>query len=211
LSWTAALEQFERTGIDSLPPAIILDLDDTIISTVLYRGYLLQNNKTHDRDNWNKFIQYEKAPLLPGVIDFFKETSRLGIKIIIISNRICLPTRQDTCPIKTQTLSMLRKAGLIFDQDDLLFRNQQPDWGMEKSSRREFLAKRYRILLIIGDDIADMIPEMLNTPATSRKLYTKQYQALWGERWFILPNPVYGSWRQIAGKKLETVIKTYKR
>ncbi len=210
LNWTAALEQFENPEMSSLPAAVILDLDDTIISSMPYRAELYDGNDSHNRKLWEKWIAFEKAPILPGVLDFIKKTSSLKIKIIIVSNRICQPTRQDQCPIKTKTQAMLRKVGLVFNEEQLLFRNERPDWQQDKGTRRQYIAENYRVLMIIGDDLQDMIANVAKTPARSRLLYTEQYKKMWGERWFILPNPVYGTWRQVAGKKISSVLKDYR-
>ncbi|AWB68353.1 hypothetical protein C2869_18920 [Saccharobesus litoralis] len=208
--WTAALEQFDRKGINNLPPAVLLDLDDTVISSMAYYAQLIDSKQSNTNANWERWIKAEKAPLVPGVINFIQSAAQNRVKVVLVSNRYCVSTPQDKCPIKTQTLAMLKRAGLIFDRDDLLFRSEQPDWRRDKSSRRKHLAKRYRILLIVGDDLEDMIPNAAGMPIASRKLYTEQYMSLWGERWFILPNPVYGSWRDVAGSQLHKTIKTYK-
>ncbi|NTS76665.1 hypothetical protein HR060_07260 [Catenovulum sp. SM1970] len=204
--WTAAVEQFD-TAIDHLPPAVIMSIDDVIVSTMPYRAQLNLDKDPHKRKYYDEWVDFQKAPILPGVVDFIKQASKFKVKILIISNRLCIPERQDQCPTKTKTLAMLKRVGLVFDKDDLLFRGEYPDWRYDKSTRREYLAKRYRILMIIGDDIEDMIKNAADTPSPSRHLYTRQYKDLWGERWFLLPNPVYGSWHEVGGKNLRSTLK----
>ncbi|WP_111976960.1 HAD family acid phosphatase [Algibacillus agarilyticus] len=207
--WTAALEQFPQKDIDKLPTAVILNLDDTMISSMPYHAELINDNDPHTIKAYEKWIAFEKAPLIAGIMPFIQEAAQNRVKVVIISNRNCIPTPRDKCPIKTQTLNMFKRAGLVFDRDDLLFKGEQPDWRKDKQTRREYLSKMYRILLIIGDDIADMIPNSAISPSPSRKMYTEQYLSLWGERWFLLPNPVSGSWREVAGRNLHDVLKKY--
>ena len=54
---------------------------------------------------------------------------------------------------------------------------------------------RYRIVALFGDDLRDFVER--DVFAARRA----ELAPLFGARWFMLPNPVYGSWeRQLVGK-----------
>jgi predicted secreted acid phosphatase len=44
-----------------------------------------------------------------------------------------------------------------------------------------------------GDQVGDLVQIDANTP-DGRRAAVAPYQAWIGERWFVLPNPMYGSW-----------------
>jgi predicted secreted acid phosphatase len=75
----------------------------------------------------------------------------------------------------------------------VLSRDEKPDWGSDKSSRRAAIAKTHRILLLIGDDLGDFVSGAKDTPKNRVQL-VQNHGSFWGTRWFLLPNPMYGSW-----------------
>jgi acid phosphatase len=62
------------------------------------------------------------------------------------------------------------------------------------------VAAKFRILLLFGDQLGDFltIPPGEANLAGREKLFVA-HQSLWGERWFQLPNPMYGSWEGAVG------------
>ena len=62
----------------------------------------------------------------------------------------------------------------------------------EFTTRRAYIASRYRILVVAGDDLNDFVPARISRE--ERSALVERYRDHWGERWLILPNPIYGSW-----------------
>jgi acid phosphatase len=59
-------------------------------------------------------------------------------------------------------------------------------------------AKDFRILMSIGDDFGDFLPDVKkNITPEQRSALVDQYQNYWGAKWFVLANPTYGSWQTI--------------
>ena len=65
--------------------------------------------------------------------------------------------------------------------------------GSEKGCRRELIGRTYRVLLQVGDQIGDFVDVLANT-SEGRRAAIAPYQEWIGDRWFVLPNPTYGSW-----------------
>jgi predicted secreted acid phosphatase len=56
--------------------------------------------------------------------------------------------------------------------------------------------------------VGDQLPDFLQVPPESANLDGRQklyeaHEGLWGERWFQLPNPTYGSWEGAVGYTVE--------
>ena len=68
------------------------------------------------------------------------------------------------------------------------------EWDADKTSRRSFAAEEYRIILLIGDDANDFVSGTHNTSPEQRKEVLNKYQEYWGEKWIVIPNPIYGGW-----------------
>lgn len=60
------------------------------------------------------------------------------------------------------------------------------------------VASNHRIIMLFGDDLGDFLPDVENdiTPEERSQLIDK-YSEHWGQKWFILSNPTYGSWEGI--------------
>jgi predicted secreted acid phosphatase len=95
---------------------------------------------------------------------------------------------------------VLRIHHLPFRPERLLCKTDTSD----KSARRNLVAAGNRILLLIGDDFNDFmsLPPGQGSVA-DRTNAVDAFERYWGERWFVLPNPTYGSWERTVGLKVE--------
>ena len=75
----------------------------------------------------------------------------------------------------------------------MLTKNEQPDWGSEKGTRRLRVGETHRILLLLGDNLGDFVDGYKADVAT-RDAIRRVHAAECGRTWFALPNPTYGSW-----------------
>jgi len=60
--------------------------------------------------------------------------------------------------------------------------------------------------MLIGDDLSDFIPcvrKKVYAPCTegataaSRQRQVELYSSYWGAGWYVLPNPMHGSWTTV--------------
>lgn len=50
--------------------------------------------------------------------------------------------------------------------------------------------------MLIGDNLGDFMSDV-DQPVAARREMVQPYAEYWGERWFMLPNPQYGSWESV--------------
>lgn len=182
--WTAALEQ--SANYREKPPAIILDADETVIENAAYRAQRLQAGGLHfTNDSWTAWIGQGKAALLPGAREFLTYARMRGVAVFLVTNRDCKAEPADS------TQRNLNSLGLDFAK--LLCRTTTSD----KSPRRAWVADQYRVLLLIGDDFNDFVTA--EATLEGRREQFDRYGQYFGERWFIVPNPMYGSWERTFG------------
>ncbi len=210
-SWTAAIEQ--ESGYENLPPAVILDVDETVLDNSPFNAQLVRENRNFDPALWEDWVSRAAAEALPGAREFVEAAVKKGVTVFYITNRSCpRNTPAGECPRKDATLRNLVKRDFPApDPSRMLLKYEKPEWGSEKAPRRSAVAGTHRILMIIGDDLGDFIPEVRRdvSPEQRREL-TEQYRDRWGSRWFILPNPVYGSWRNILSDPKTGYLKGYR-
>lgn len=198
-SWTAALEQGSNYSL--LPPAIILDIDETVLDNSQYQAQLVLDDEQFNPKTWDQWIAMESAPAVPGVVDFINSMESLQVDVIYITNRECI-VRTDggpECPQKQDTIDNLLKVGIEnVDPDHVFLRGERPEWTSEKQSRREIAASNHRIIMLFGDDLGDFLPDVKSdiTPEERSEL-VEEYSEHWGRKWFIFSNPTYGSWESI--------------
>lgn len=185
--WTAAVEQTGNYA--KLPPAVIFDIDETLFDNAPYDALMVQAGKGYDPTSFMNWNESGRIRALSGSVSFAQAVARRGVTPFYITNR--------SAGEKAVTLRNLRRLGFPVRSDaQLLLKGAKPEWTSDKTFRRGFVAQRFRVLLLIGDDFNDF----LSAPATSttqQRLQLKaRYDAYWGDKWIIIPNPHYGSWER---------------
>ena len=186
-TWTAAEEQ---TGdLTELPAAVIVDIDETVLDNSPFEARQIRGAQTFSEDLWNTWVSEAKAEPVPGAVVFAREASARGVTIFYISNR--LATQEEP------TRANLARVGFSLQTsiDQVLLRNERPEWTSDKSLRRRDVASRYRVLLIVGDDFNDFTAGARGTVEQRRDVVDRN-AALWGTKWIMLPNATYGSWER---------------
>ncbi len=191
---SAALEQADAPAdeLARLPSAIVLDLDETVLDNSIYQARLLRDRANYSPATWGEWVKAGEAEAIPGAREFIATARRLGHTVFYISNRDCstpAPTADDKCPAKTATMRNLVALGIdpAPDPDRMLLRGERPDWAA-KTARRAFVAANYRIVAMVGDDIGDFVDPRAYVGDRAR------LAPRFGTTWFLLPNPIYGSW-----------------
>ena len=184
-TWTAAPK--EQTGAyQSLPPAVVLDIDETILDNSGYQAWMTLKDTTFDAKTWNAYVNTVGSLAIPGAVEFATYADGKGVKVFYITNR--------TAEEEAATRKNLEKLGFPMGApvDTMLMTRKQPDWGSAKGTRRAHVAKSYRILLNIGDNFGDFVDEYRGSEAERLKVFEAHKQR-WGREWIMISNPAYGS------------------
>ena len=210
-SWTAILEQ--AANFETLPAAIILDVDETVLDNSPFQARLVKEGVEFDPQTWDQWVAMKTAAAVPGAVDFINQVSDKGVEVIFLTNRECMPRpgSEEECPQKLDTIENLMKAGIkTVKPDNVLLKKGQPGWTSEKSSRREFVGQNYRVIMLFGDDLGDFLPNVKkNITAAERASLVNTYADNWGNKWFMLSNPTYGSWLRVLDDPKSGHLKDY--
>ena len=183
-SWTAALEQ--EPGYENLPPAVILDLDETVLDNSAAQGQSVLDRTAYAQDRWEAWVHTVAAGALPGAQSFIADAEKNGVKVFFVTNR-SLSEQEDT-------LKNLAALGITASDDTVLCTGEN-GWTSDKTARRTEIAKSYRVLLLVGDDMNDFVSTAKLTPL-QRLALAKTHADRWGKSWILLPNTMYGSWER---------------
>lgn len=163
--------------------AVALDGDETVIDNLDYQKRLVEQGKTHNPEDWRAWCREGRARALPGVIPFLERVRRLGGKIAIVSNR----DREVLEP----TEANFRAQGIPFDVMLLREGDSQKEgrWQKLRDGTAAAGLGPLEIVMYVGDNIADF-------PGLNQSLRFESPEAwsAFGDRFWVIPNPVYGSW-----------------
>ena len=187
-TWSADLEQVDRSPAQyrDKPPAVVLDVDETVLDNSPYQARLIQQDAAYDSESWAAWSRERTADAVPGARAFTQHADSLGVQVIYLTNR--------DASLEEATRDNLRQLGFPVQDapDAVLTQGERPGWE-PKDPRREWVAERYRILLLVGDNLGDFV-EPADTSLAARQQIADRHDRFWGTRWIALPNPQYGSW-----------------
>ncbi len=189
-NWDALVTGERGNAAGGLKPAVIMDVDETVLDNSPYQARLVRDGKEFDDLSWDAWVAEKKAKPLPGVVDFAKAASAKGVTILYLSNR--------AEHLQAATLANLRSVGMPVADDSVFlglgtFVEGCEQNGSEKNCRRQLAGRNYRVLMQFGDQLGDFVQIVTNTRDGRAKL-VDEHRDWFGERWWMLPNPTYGSW-----------------
>ena len=198
-----------RTYLETIIPnrelneklAIVTDLDETIIDNSYLEAKEIKEGKEYSSAMWKEWVNMSAATGVPGAVDFLQWAASQNITIFYISNR-------SVSDLKT-TLANIKKLELPnADEEHMLFLAAEST----KEPRRQIVAKDYKIVMLMGDNLNDFSNLFEKKSIDDRKAETDKVRGEWGKKFIVLPNAVYGEWenafydykRNLTPKEKET-------
>lgn len=176
------LEQHLASSPES--PAVVLDLDETVLDNSPYSGWQILNNQPYDKETWMQWTALASADTVPGVGGFLRFADEAGVKIFYVSNRRIAELGV--------TIQNLKELGLPqVDSTSVLLR----DTTSSKVPRRKTITDQgHEIVMLFGDNLNDFDAAFEEGSGSERKAAVYSNQTRWGRSWVVLPNPTYGAW-----------------
>lgn len=181
-----------------LPPAIIVDIDDTVVDNTAFQARLILQDVDFNRERFKRWTDEARAPAIHGAVEFLSYAAgSLGVEIVYVTNRT--KSQEEATRRNLLTLGFplekVHDTELTMDYDLVLTRKEYDKTsGEDKHARRRLVARSYRVLMLIGDNLGDFLPCVDELTAAGQKRVAREASRMWGNKWFVLPNPVYGIW-----------------
>lgn len=166
--------------------AVILDADETVLNNSLYQLERSKLGLGFSPESWNAWVKRREATPLPGAASFLARVRALGGRIAIVTNRLeseCADTRAVFEAFTLAYDAMLcRVEGTPSDKN--------PRFADVAQGRSPAGNSPLEIVAVVGDNIQDF-------PGLSQKDKVQGAPAFteFGVRYFLVPNPMYGSWQ----------------
>jgi 5'-nucleotidase (lipoprotein e(P4) family) len=168
-----------------LPPAIITDIDETLLDNSPYAVHQALRGETYSDSTWIAWTARVACDTVPGALTFLKYAASRGVAIFYVTNRLTVE--------RTPTLQNLQKWGFP-DADTQHLTLLDPGSNSSKETRREAVRDHYAVLMLLGDNLSDFSPVFDHQSWAARKERVESGAALFGGTFIVLPNPVYGDW-----------------
>jgi len=176
------LDQILETNISDKKLAIVVDIDETVLDNSPFEAKSILENTSYPL-YWAEWCNLAKAESVAGALEFLSYAAEKGVETFYISNR--------KVEFYEATLSNLISNGFPFaDTTHLLLRTSTSD----KEPRRSIVKENYDIVLLFGDNLGDFSNIFDDKSTAERNALTEENKAEFGNRFIVLPNPMYGAW-----------------
>ncbi len=174
---TAAVSARVQAGVPA-SWGVVMDIDETTLDNSAYQKRRAELGTGYSPGSWTTWVDEKAAPPIPGALAFTKKVKQLGGKVVFVTNRMdateCAQTRDN-----------LTAHGFVWD--GMHCKTTTSD----KNPRFDTVKMGMEVVAFVGDNILDF-------PALSqdvRKQPDAAYAAF-GEKFFLIPNPMYGSFEK---------------
>lgn len=173
----------EREGKHDKPIAVVVDCDETVLdNTGYFAASVAAGNGVLNGNWWRSHVVGKISPAMPGAKDFLDALHALGAEVFYVTNRSAAYNYDGT-------KANLESLGFpnVDDAHLLLL----TDTG-SKQARFAKIAETHEIVAYLGDNYGDF--PLASGDSSARKTAVDAAKEDWGRRYFMLPNPIYGSW-----------------
>ncbi len=164
--------------------AVILDADETILDNSEYERRLAVGHAAYSDATWAAWVDERAAPAVPGGPEFTHQVHALGGRVVIVTNRaenLCGATRDNFAKDRIEADLVLCQPGKESDKN--------PRFQRVQNGTAAPGVPALTVVEWLGDNIQDF-PNL-----TQAARHDPAALADFGRRYFILPNPMYGSWQ----------------
>lgn len=163
--------------------AIMVDIDETVLDNSPAQAYAIKGRLPFNLKDWYAWGEMRKAKPIPGAVDFLNYADSKGVRVFFVSNRDAVQ--------KQATIDNLKSVGFRnVSADNVLLRTDTSS----KEPRRQIILAKYRIVFFMGDNLDDHSAVFEKKPIGERFAETDKMRDLFGKKYILLPNAMYGTW-----------------
>lgn len=169
--------------------AVVVDIDETVLDNSPHMGKLIAENKVFPYA-WTDWVNRAEAEPIPGSVEFLKYAVSRGYDVFYVSNRSAKMELLGT-------MKNLESRGFPqVSHDHVLLKEGESS----KEARRQTILKTHEIVLLIGDNLNDMAKVFERKSSEDRAREVDRAREQFGDRYVVIPNPMYGEWESAVYK-----------
>ncbi len=169
---------------------VVVDVDETVIDNSAFNAGLIGKDYGYGSSSWKEWCDDKSAIAIPGAVDFLNHVAKTGGDIFYVTNRKAQPEKN--MDLTEVTMANLKALGFPqIDEKHMLLRTGTS----KKQPRRDSItAMGYRIVLLMGDNLADFAEVFDGDTMPDRAAAVEANKDKFGDTFIVLPNPIYGNW-----------------
>jgi 5'-nucleotidase (lipoprotein e(P4) family) len=166
--------------------AVVVDADETVLDNSRYQATLQKNRQNYDSRTWTEWVKRVEAEAVPGAVEFLRYAASRGVRVFYITNRNLVE--------RDATAENLKKLGFPDVSDQTLLVRTDAKTS-SKEPRRKAVSSKYRIVLLMGDNLNDFAEVFEQSKTIADRLAAvERNKTEFGKRFIVLPNAMYGDW-----------------
>ncbi|BAY39265.1 acid phosphatase [Nostoc sp. NIES-2111] len=199
-------------------PAIIVDIDETVLDNSSYQAGLVDTNNSYELSTWNKWVAVARAKTVPGAAKFVNYVNDNGGKVFFISDRDKSSNKdRNNNDLEIATINNLKVNGFKgANSKTVLLKGEftkiidgkestSKQWRREAVENGQVDGKKYTIVALMGDNLNDF-DHKTGVTNQERRSYVEKHSSYYGildsipnnkifePAYIALPNPMYGNW-----------------
>ena len=171
--------------------ALIFDIDETVLDNSFSGAFDVKNNIPWKQNSFDEWVTRKKAHAIAGAKEFIEYAEENRVQVFYVSDR--------TVEQVNDTLENFKRLNIPAKKENLYFMTA----GMDKEKRRKEIQKNYEVVLLLGDNLHDFDKAWDNKSSIDRKKIVDERRQEFGDKFIILPNPLYGDWENALPKNLD--------
>ena len=177
---------------DTLPLAIISDVDETLLLANDYWGYLItQGQDFFDDASWDRWIEENRAVASPGALEFLNFCVSNSVEIFYVTNR-----DQGEATVQLAIENLIAAGFPSADEAHLRVLRESSNKELVQQEIRE----GYEVIALLGDNLNDFARRYYSTDVDQRMSLMEEDRDSYGREYILFPNPTDGHWiRAIFG------------
>ena len=175
------------------PLAVIADLDDTLLLSLPYWAYLVEEGKDFFEDApWDVWIAENRTQPSPGALGFLQYCRENNVDVFYVTNRDQGP---DTYGLAMDNITA---AGFPYANDEHLTVLRETS---NKQVVQDEIREDYEVVVLLGDNLNDFSRRYYVADVEQRSELMEEDSSLYGSQYILFPNPTDGHWiRAIFGE-----------
>ncbi len=163
--------------------AVVVDIDETMLDNSPAQAFGAKNRLPFELKSWYEWGEMRKAKAIPGAVEFAIYAKQKGVRVFYVSNRDEVQ--------KAATIDNLKNAGFPdVSEENVMLRQKEST----KEPRRMAIAEKYRIVILLGDNLNDLSNVYEKRTVADRFSEVDKAKEFWGNKFIVLPNAMYGEW-----------------
>jgi 5'-nucleotidase (lipoprotein e(P4) family) len=169
---------------------VVVDVDETILDNSAFNAGLIGKDYGYGNSVWEEWCNDMSATAIPGAVEFLNHVAATGGEVFYLTNRKSMPDKG--MDLKAVTMKNLKALGFpMVDDTHMLMRTGT---SKKQPRRNTIIDMGYTIVLLMGDNLADFDEAFDGDTMPVRDAAVEANKTHFGDKFIVLPNPIYGNW-----------------